>query len=115
MADRDQDHIDLRALTWAAVGLALLLAVIGAGVAAFWTHRMPEADRDQPNAAPPPVAGAMLESAPQLDKDAYLAEKNRLLGATEWVDRRAGAARIPIDAAMAILARPPHADRGAAP
>ncbi|MGE5468698.1 MAG: hypothetical protein ACM3Y9_14850 [Ignavibacteria bacterium] len=45
-------------------------------------------------------------SAPQEDRDAYFAEKNRLINGWQWLDRRAGTARIPIDVAMeAMVAR----------
>lgn len=43
-------------------------------------------------------------SAPQQDRAAYFAEKNRQLHSWQWLDRQAGTARIPIDAAIDLMA-----------
>lgn len=48
--------------------------------------------------------GPGLQSAPQDERAAYFAEKDRLLHGYAWVDRQAGTARIPIEVAMALLA-----------
>jgi hypothetical protein len=71
-----------------------------------------------PAANTPPHAfdgnAPLLQPAPQPDREAYLAEKRRLLASYGWVDRQAGIARIPLDDAMALLAarggaaRPAH-------
>jgi hypothetical protein len=49
------------------------------------------------------VSGAALESAPQLDRARFDAEKHRMIGEYGWVDRAGGVARIPVDAAMDML------------
>jgi len=51
------------------------------------------------------IEGASLESAPQIDRARYFAEKEQLLQRYEWIDRDRGVARIPIDEAMRMLAR----------
>jgi hypothetical protein len=53
------------------------------------------------------IAGPTLQSAPQPDLARYRAEKQHLLDSGAWLD--AGHARIPIAAAMALLAQPPAA------
>ena len=55
--------------------------------------------------------GPALESAPQPDLRRYRAEKQALLEKTGWVDRSAGIARIPIEAAMALMSA--HGTRAA--
>jgi len=49
-----------------------------------------------------PDAG--LRNAPQQDQAAYRADKERRLHALGWVDAQRGIARIPIEAAMDLLA-----------
>jgi hypothetical protein len=46
-----------------------------------------------------------LQVSPAKDLAALRAEEDRLLYSTEWVDLRAGIARIPIDQAMALLVK----------
>ena len=46
----------------------------------------------------------LLQTAPQVERANYFAEKARLTGSYGWVDRKAGIARIPVDAAMRLLA-----------
>jgi len=52
---------------------------------------------------PHAAQGVALESAPQPELRRYLAEKQRQLEAIGYVDRKAGIARIPIDAAMELM------------
>jgi len=56
-------------------------------------------------------SGAALESAPQPDLRRYRAQKQALLETTGWADRSAGIARIPIEAAMALMSA--HGTRAA--
>lgn len=53
------------------------------------------------------VQSPRLQSAPQDEKEAYLAEKEELLHGYAWVDREAGIARVPIEVAMDLLAARP--------
>jgi len=53
------------------------------------------------------IDGAVLESAPQDERARYFAEKARLLDRYEWIDRKHGIARIPIEAAMQMLTEKP--------
>jgi hypothetical protein len=63
-----------------------------------------------PNA--PATSLPALQSAPQQDRAAYEAEKKRLLNRWEWIDRRAGIARIPVEDAMRIRATAGAQDAG---
>jgi hypothetical protein len=72
----------------------------------------------QPFAAGTGLPGSgrvMLETAPGAQVAAYEAEQDRLLATYGWVDRKAGIARIPIGAAMAVIASRGIADWGAGP
>ena len=54
----------------------------------------------------PAIAGAVtLQPTPEKDIAAYRAEKQRLLNEYAWIDRDRGIVRIPIEQAMAMLAR----------
>jgi hypothetical protein len=92
---------------YAAAGLLIVL-IVAAALAAWGLlglHRLapqatgPAAPRDFPLPSP------RLQEAPQADRGRYFAEKERLLHRLEWLDRRKGAVRIPIEDAMALLAR----------
>lgn len=89
-----------------AVAAAILLTLaLSAG--AIWLllgwWRMPTgAGPDAPEG--PRTALPRLQAAPQDEKAAYFAEKDRLLHDYGWVDRQAGTARIPIEVAMDLLA-----------
>jgi hypothetical protein len=56
-----------------------------------------------------------LQTDPAADASAYEAEQRRLLTSYGWVDRNAGIARIPVAAAMAIVASRGIADWGTKP
>ncbi len=89
------------------VGLAIAatVALSAAGAYLAWSKWLPADNHDAPNAAFDfRVAQPVLESAPQPDRAAYLAEKERLLHGYQWVDAQAGIARIPIEQAMRIMA-----------
>jgi hypothetical protein len=94
--------IDARAIAMTGLVLVLIiLCVVGASYALLsaWHAKFagPNAPLDFS------VRGAALESAPQLDRARFDAEKHRLIGEYEWVDRAAGVTRIPVDAAMDML------------
>ena len=84
-------------------GLALVVLGCAAGVHALATWW------DAPLAGPGTVAPVQipqpqLESAPQIDRAQYFAEKDTLLHEYRWIDREKGVARIPIEDAMRLLA-----------
>jgi hypothetical protein len=94
--------IDARAIAITGIVLVLtILCVVGAAYAllSVWHAKFagPNAPLDFS------VSGAVLESAPQLDRARFDAEKHRLISEYGWVDRAGGVARIPVDAAMELL------------
>jgi hypothetical protein len=100
------------------VGIAIAVTVALAAAIAWlaWRAWLPADNRGAPNAAVDfKVAPPLLESAPQNDRTAYMAEKEHLLHGYQWLDRDAGIARIPIEQAMRILAQPAGDAQPAAP
>lgn len=90
--------------------LALVVVVaLVAGLLDLW--QMPfSAGPNAPRAFQP--AGPRLLAAPQDERAAYFAEKEKRLHTYEWVDRQAGTARIPIEVAMELLAARTQAQGG---
>lgn len=101
--------INARAVLAGAAAIVLLLAMAVGGAWLAWERWRPEGGTDGPDAALDfRIAGPLLESAPQVRQD----DKARLLDSWQWVDRDAGIARIPIDAAIDLLSVPaPDAPR----
>jgi hypothetical protein len=98
----ERADIDARAIAITGVVLMLtILCVVGAsyGLLAVWNAKFagPNAPLDFS------MRGAVLESAPQLDRAQFDAEKRKLIQGYGWVDRAGGIARIPVDAAMDLL------------
>lgn len=93
--------VDVRAIRIGAIAIAC--GIVFALVAAFFLLRA-----RGPAANTPPQAfhapAPLLQTAPEIERAAYFAEKERLTGSYGWVDRQAGIARIPVDRAMALLA-----------
>lgn len=92
-----------RVLAVAGLILLTLALVAGAcwGLLRLW--RMPIGAGPSALSPVQPLA-PRLQAAPQDERAAYFAEKERLLHSYGWVDRRAGIARIPIEEAMDLLA-----------
>lgn len=115
MAERDEPvegrDIDTPAVlkTAGAVVICIALAIAAAvRLLAYW-----QASQGNGPDVPAPLQQAARSAqppAPQSERDAYFAEKAKLLNSWQWVDRRAGRVRIPIDVAMDLMAR-----RGAGP
>ncbi|NML17907.1 hypothetical protein [Azohydromonas caseinilytica] len=61
------------------------------------------------------IPGPRLQSAPQPDLAAYLAEKEARLHGRGWVNAGAGIVHIPIEDAMALMAAPAASAAGRAP
>lgn len=89
-----------------AVAAAILLTLaLAAGVVWLLLHRWEMPTGASADAAGQPgTALPRLQPAPQDEKSAYFAQKDRLLHGYGWVDRQAGTARIPIEVAMDLLA-----------
>jgi hypothetical protein len=100
----------LRAIAWTVGAFVLTIVIVGGvmhGLATRWNIAL-----QGPNAPlQMHIEGANLESAPQIDRARYFAEKEQLLRRYEWIDRDRGVARIPIDEAMRMLARGRAVDR----
>ncbi len=95
----------VRPIAWVAFSIAA--TVCGVIVAVFlllhlWRTPM-DADR-VPSRSGYTIEGPVLQSAPQLDLQAYREEKQRLLDSSGWVDPAGGIVRIPVHDAMALLA-----------
>lgn len=102
----EPDNLHMRAILYAALAIfvAIVLAFLSAYAMRAW--QKPSTSFSGPNAAFNfKVATPRLESAPQLDRASYFAEKQRLLHSWQWIDRRDGVARIPIEAAMQLMAQ----------
>jgi hypothetical protein len=102
------DGISVRAVLWG--GAAIAAGIVLAAIAAYflWRHWNAPSGAQAfggPNTGNlPAVAQPVLQSAPQQDRERYLAEKRKLTESWAWVDRDAGVARIPVEEAMRIMA-----------
>lgn len=102
----ERSDIHPRPVLWGAASILLVLALVPAacwGLLKLWQVPL-EAGSNRPvdfrTAAP------RLQGAPQQERAAYFAEKERLLHGYAWVDRERGTVRIPIEVAMeAMIAR----------
>jgi hypothetical protein len=95
------EDIDVRAIRRGAIAIA---AGILFALAASWL--LLRALGQATNTARPPAAipAPRLLPAPQQERAAYFAEKERRLATWGWVDRAAGIAHIPLDEAMRRMA-----------
>jgi hypothetical protein len=87
---------------WVGVGImvgAVALAVVGAWVVSSFVP----SPRNAPNdATRPEIAGPVQQTAPPLELDAFLREKNERLGG-RGTDRQSGESFIPIEEAMKAM------------
>jgi hypothetical protein len=116
MADEGRDatamrrHSDINGRRVVLGGVAIALGVVATALVAYflwqrWSATPGAPPPGGPNAAAiPAIAPPVLQAAPQQERAQYFAEKQRLLESWEWVDKRAGIARIPIEEAMQITA-----------
>jgi hypothetical protein len=116
MSERETGIVeDVHAKTVSITGVVCLIVialVLGATYLLLHLWHAHANGANAPLAATPP--DPMLESAPQVDRAQYAAEKDKLLRSFGWVDRQHGIARIPIEHAMAlIVARDAAPRRGA--
>jgi hypothetical protein len=116
----ERRDVDLRRVLRAGAGvLALLLFALGFVWGLWGTLERRRAARDQPVSRLAERLGRRTPPAPRLqaqpidDLRALRAWEDERLEAWAWVDREAGLARIPIERAMALLAREPNASPNA--
>lgn len=98
-----RDGIDVRRVTRIGIaGLVVLAAVVAGAVllTSSWDNDRPPGTAASPRSW---ISGPMLESQPQTDMAQYLAGKRMLTDSYGWVDRQAGIAHIPLDAAMRAI------------
>lgn len=91
--------------------IVLTLVLVAAavwGLLVLW--RAPGAGPNQPRNFQPQAP--RLEAAPQDERAAYVAEKEKRLHAYGWVDRQAGIAHVPIEVAMDMMANRKKAGGG---
>ena len=101
----ERADINPRAIAWAALSLCIGVALAAAAAYFAWQHWRPATRPDGPNAPFDfSVDRPLLDSAPQPARNGYFSEKERLLHSYQWIDSRAGIARIPVEQAMQILA-----------
>lgn len=101
----ESDVVNFKKVALAAAGVAALIAF--AAVAALFLWRVWRTD-DATDARHLRFSvqdgGPLLESAPQPDRAAFEAGKQRALQEWAWVDPGKGIARIPLDQAIQIMA-----------
>jgi hypothetical protein len=102
MPHPDRLRIDRIALAGGAIAVTVALVVVAV---LAWLHArgLPPGGTQLHRDYALTVDAPPLQSAPQLDLQAYRAEKARRLHETAWVDASQGIARIPIDDAMALM------------
>jgi hypothetical protein len=99
------DDLNTKAIIRVALILVCVVAVSAAIIFLLWREWRPGKAYGGPNAAMNfQVAQPVLESAPVADRQAYDADKARLLNSWQWIDPQAGIARIPVDQALRIMA-----------
>ena len=101
MPESEDGGIHVRAIRRGA--LAIAGGIVFALAGSWWLlHRLgPVANTAHPPAA---IPAPRLQPAPQDERAAYFAEKEKRLGSYGWVDRQAGVAHIPLDEAMRLMA-----------
>ena len=104
----ERRDIDVRVVTWFAIGL--VLAAVGIFLAVVGLYKLFEAQHPSPDApsriawnprllAPEP----RLQIYPTADWEKYQGEEKKKLNSYGWVDRRNGVIRIPIERAMELV------------
>ena len=102
------DRVDVRGI---GAGAAVLLAAIVIGALASWVlvrlgnEGAAAYQAARPGRTPASASSIQLQTNPAAEMAAFRSEKQQLLESYGWVDREHGIARIPIERAMAILAR----------
>jgi hypothetical protein len=104
------EHRDVNIRGIVITGIVLLVVVTLAHAVLFGLFNLLQSEREQADAAVPPVIDAeQLPPAPRLQPDPpadwqqLVNEQDQLLSTYEWVDQDAGSVRIPIERAMEVL------------
>jgi hypothetical protein len=104
--DHERSDMDPRYILFFGVGLAILCAIVIAGVWGLYGRfeRQDEArGRPAPVGEITPVPEPRLQVNPQGDLEKIQAQETEILSTYAWIDRDDGVARIPIDRAMQLL------------
>lgn len=106
-SDLSEADISTKALIGAIVTFVVVIAIAGA---AAWILVKRWSESEFVQAPPPPsrsmpAVGPALQISPARDLQDLRAREERLLHSTEWIDRNARVARIPIEQAMSLLAK----------
>jgi hypothetical protein len=99
--DYERTDLSLSAITLIALGILVLLGVTPLIMIGAFPLARGDVDRHLSITPPEP----RLQTDPEADLAAYVGKERRLLDSYGWVDRAQGIAHIPIDIAMARLAR----------
>lgn len=113
----EEGEADISAKALIGAIVTFVVVVIIASIATWflvksWSETGP-ATALPPPSRPTPATGPALQISPPKDLAALRVKEERLLHATEWIDRGAGIARIPIEEAMGLLVKragPPMED-----
>lgn len=103
--EQGQSEIEMRSMAWTLAGVLAL--VIGAAFIAWWMLGHPGSSHLATRHAPTEPASGLprLQLAPERDLAEFRAQEEQRLHRAEWIDPQAGLARIPIEAAMEVLAK----------
>jgi|GEM_PF-2269040 len=107
LPEAGEADISTKALIAAVIIFLVVVIVASAGtwlLIKSWAHIEPTPALP-PSPQPTTKVGPPLQIAPARDLRALRAREDRLLRSTEWIDRDAGIARIPIEDAMALLVK----------
>ncbi len=107
-AQHQPSEFNVRGVVWGGIAIAIGIA-FAAILSYFLWQRWSLPDGERPYGGPnafsvPSFDKPQLQSAPQLERAQYFAEKRQLLESWGWVDRSAGIARIPVEEAMRLNA-----------
>ncbi len=102
-------EINLRMVTWTAIGLVISVSVVCLTVGGLFSLFKSQYPSESPpsgitttNRLPP---APRLQTNPTADLQQFLQAENAKLNSYEWIDKSAGVIRIPIDRAMDLLAQ----------
>jgi len=106
----ERRDVNIRAIIWALVGIAITVGIVC--LIGYWTFNIFENQAAARDIPPSPVADTnvvppqpRLQASPAIDMAVFRRYEDSLLSNYGWVDRPAGIARIPIDSAIAVIAR----------
>jgi hypothetical protein len=102
-------EINLRLVTWTAIGLVILVMAVGVAVGGLFSlFKRQYASASAPSQITTPARfppAPRLQTSPSSDLRQFLDAENAKLNSYGWMDKSAGVIRIPIDRAMDLLAQ----------